>query len=62
MKRISLSERDATHVYEWLRMYWYPKTDSGGCYQCEAIGQRLEKLIGPQAVRQVKRDVRKHPK
>jgi hypothetical protein len=59
MKRISLSATDAEHVYEWLRMYWRGEDPTfGGCYECERVGRRLERLIGPAAVRRIARIVR----
>ncbi len=62
MKRISLSAYDAEHVYEWLRMYWRNDDQTfGGCYECERTGRRLERLIGPAAVRRIVRLVKKHP-
>lgn len=66
-KRLTLTERDAEHVYEWLIMYWsnYPWEPTGdrfgGCIECEIIGKRLEKFIGPQAVRRVARVVKQNP-
>jgi hypothetical protein len=60
--RISLSADDAEHVYEWLRMYWRGDAQKfGGCLECERTGRRLERLIGPAAVRQVARVVKLHP-
>ena len=62
MKRISISEYDAEHVYEWLRMYWRgEKNRFGGCYECQRLGRRLERLIGPTAVRRIARLVKKYP-
>ena len=60
--RISLSAYDAEHVYEWLMMYWHEHAQKfGGCYECERTGRRLERLIGPAAVRQIARAVKKNP-
>lgn len=57
-RRISLSAYDAEHVYEWLRMYWCDDEQKfGGCIECERTGRRLERLIGPKAVRHVARMV-----
>jgi hypothetical protein len=62
MKRISLSAYDAEHVYEWLRMYWRGDAQRfGGCFECERTGRRLERLIGPAAVRRITRAVQVHP-
>lgn len=61
-KRISLSASDAEHVYEWVRMYWRGDAQKfGGCAECERTGRRLERLIGPAAVRYIARLVHKHP-
>ena len=68
MKRLTLSDRDALHAYDWLRMYWRGDDQKfGGCFECEQIGRRLERFIGPAAVRRIARlsDVRttkKHAK
>lgn len=61
-KRVVLNQRDAAHVYEWLRMYWLgDKQTFGGCASCEAIAKRLELVIGPVKVRRIANIVRKHP-
>lgn len=61
MKRLSLSPYDAEHVYEWLRMYWRDDQQKfGGCFECERTGRRLERLIGPAAVRRIARLVQQH--
>jgi hypothetical protein len=62
-KRIAFSESDASHIYEWLRMYWLGDEDGlfGLCYQCETIGRRLETMLGPKEVARIARVVRKHP-
>jgi hypothetical protein len=60
VKRLSLSAYDAEHVYEWLRMYWRGDDQKfGGCYECERTGRRLERFIGPAAVRRVSRVVQR---
>ena len=62
MKRISLSAYGAEHVYEWPRMCWRDDDQTfGGCYECERTGRRLERLIGPAAVRRIVRLVKKNP-
>lgn len=62
MKRISLSQYDAEHVYEWLRMYWRgDERKFGRCFECARTGRRLERLIGPAAVRRIARLVQKNP-
>jgi hypothetical protein len=61
-KRITLSGYDAEHVYEWLRMYWRGAQQRfGGCYDCERIGRRLERLIGSHEVRRIAALVKKVP-
>lgn len=68
-RRLSLSERDAAHVYEWLLMYWQeerrnhvpPMNRFGNCVQCELIGARLEKFIGKKEVRRTARLVKERP-
>jgi hypothetical protein len=67
MPRISFSKQDAAHIYEWLVMYWAhaPVVDEwprvfGGCYTCQQLGKRLERLIGKAEVRRIKRVVRLH--
>lgn len=63
MKRISLSDRDAAHAYEWLVMYWHDEGRGrfGGCPQCELLGRRLEKFIGESEARRIRRLVTQHP-
>jgi hypothetical protein len=62
MKRLTITEYDGLHVYEWLRMYWRGNENRfGGCYECERLGRRLERLIGPPAVRRVARLVKDNP-
>jgi hypothetical protein len=56
MKRISLSERDAGHIYELASQNF-----QDGCYQCELIKTRLEKFIGPDEVKFIKKIVKKNP-
>src|SRR5579862_7046661 len=59
-KRISFDETNAEHIYEYLRMYWRDDEQRfGGCHECEQIGRRLERFIGPTSVRFVTRLVRK---
>jgi hypothetical protein len=65
-KRISFSDYDAAHIYEWLVMYWVDRTGEfppgfGGCFTCIKLGKRLEKLLGPREVARTKRLVRKYP-
>jgi len=61
-RRISFSEVDAVHIYEWLAMYWTNHTASfGGCVSCQQLGERLEKFIGPKDARWVRRVVLKNP-
>ena len=75
MKRISFSQYDATHIYEWLRFYWHEDFlkhpefwnkeaikkmgKFGGCYECENIGNRLEKFIGEKEVKEVEKLLKK---
>jgi hypothetical protein len=63
MSRISFAEADAAHIYEWLVRYWEADPKFGGCAQCEILGKRLEKFIGPRAARfawhVTKRDLKK---
>ena len=65
-KRISFNDTDAIHLYEYLLFYWegyyskYPKDRKrmgrfGGCGLCENIGERLERFIGEEEVRQVEK-------
>jgi hypothetical protein len=63
VKRISLSERDAAHAYEWLVMYWQDEGRGrfGGCLHCEMLGRRLEKFIGESEARRIRRLVAQHP-
>lgn len=65
-RRISFSESDAVHIYEWLVMYWHGDEDAkthayGGCYSCQQLGTRLETFIGPKDAAMVRRVVRKNP-
>jgi len=75
MKRISFDKYDAEHIYEWLRLYWANQEDDGykpctekrfgGCFQCQRIGKRLEKLLGDKTIiryydRLVKKEEDKH--
>jgi len=71
MKKISFSQYEATHIYEWLRFYWAEeyKDDPrfwnketikkmgkfGGCYECKKLGERLEKFIGEKEVKEVEK-------
>jgi len=49
-RRISFNETNAEHIYEWLRVFWQEEERRfGGCIECEQIGQRLERFIGPSA-------------
>lgn len=60
--RLSLSVTNAEHVYEWLRMYWRGDEKTfGGCVECELLGRRLERFIGPTAVRRTAQLVQKNP-
>jgi len=61
VKRFTLSEQNAEHVYDWLRMYCSGERERfGGCLECEEIGRRLERFIGPTAVRRVGRGIKAH--
>jgi len=57
MKRISFSQYDAVHIYEYLRFYW--KKDElgkfGSCPQCEQIGKRLENFIGKKEIKKTEK-------
>lgn len=61
VRRFTLSEQNAEHVYDWLRMYWAGERERfGGCLECEEIGRRLERFIGATAVRRVGRGIKVH--
>lgn len=63
-QRISFSDADAVHLYEWLVMYWHGDENAktfGGCGSCQHLGKRLEKFIGPKDAAMVRRAVRKNP-
>lgn len=60
-QRISFSDYDASHMYEWLCMYWWGMRRFGGCYSCQQLAKRLEAFIGPSEVRRIKRVVKKNP-
>lgn len=63
-KRISFTLADASHIYEWLAMYWVHDEDGrpyGGCYLCTKLGKRLATMIGKSEVRRIRRVVSKHP-
>jgi len=67
VKRISFSKQNAEHIYEYLRFYWatdYMDDKKlwdeslirqcgkfGCCPECEQIGERLEKFLGPDSVK-----------
>ena len=70
-KRISFEEYDAAHIYEYLRFYWEeeflenPKWRKhmgkfGGCPQCERIGERLEKFIGKEEIKETEKYLREY--
>lgn len=75
-KRISFSKYNAEHLYEYLRFYWttayndstetWTKKDIkscgkfGCCVECEVIGKRLEKFIGPDSVKDIDSLIRKY--
>jgi len=72
-KRISFDEYDATHIYEYLRFYWEedfirnPEDRKqmgkfGGCPQCEKIGERLEKFIDKEEIKDIEKSLRRHRK
>ena len=71
-KRISFSQYDAGHIYEYLRFYWeddflrHPEDRKmgkfGGCGLCISIGERLEKFIGEEEVKFVEKLARKYRK
>jgi hypothetical protein len=54
--RISFNENDACHLYELSLEHFQNK-----CGQCEKIKSRLEKFIGKENVRHIKRQVKKYP-
>ena len=69
-KRISFNKDDAIHSYEHLLFYWedyfikHPENRKemgkfGGCFQCTKIGERLEKFIGKEEIKQVEKYLRK---
>ncbi len=61
-KRLTLNERDAAHVYEWLRMYWRGDGQQfGGCHECARLAARLERVIGASEIRRIARVVEKYP-
>lgn len=72
-KRISFDEYDATHIYEWGRFYWEQEFlenpedrkqmgKFGKCPQCENIGERLEKFIGKEEIKEIEGFLRKYRK
>ena len=71
-KIITFGEYDAEHIYEWLRLYWADQEDDGykpctekrfgGCFQCQAIGKRLEKMLGDGVKRHMDYLVKKEQK
>lgn len=65
MRRISFSESDAIHIYEWLVMYWHGDDNHksfGGCLLCQQLGKRLGAFIGKKDAALVRRTVRKSVK
>jgi hypothetical protein len=56
MSRITFDEYYAAHLYE-LSLEHFQE----GCIVCDNTRKRLEKFIGPKAVRHVKNIVKKHP-
>ena len=70
-KRISFDDYDAAHIYEYLRFYWEeeflenPKSRKemgrfGGCLECMKIGERLEKFIGEEEIKNAEKYLRKY--
>lgn len=63
-RRIAFNQMNAEHLYEYLLMYWQRDPDAttlGNCYECQSIGRRLEKFIGPESVKYIKKAVQDHP-
>lgn len=63
-RRISFTERDAIHIYEWLIMYWHwvgELRTLGGCYTCQQLEKRLRRFIGIPAAKRVRRIVKRNP-
>jgi len=56
MKRITLNEHDANHLYELSLSNFQPK-----CGQCDVTRKKLEKFLGEKEVLRIKRIVNKHP-
>ena len=60
MKRISLSEYDAGHLYEFA-YEWLASEEGRMCGACAPLKKRLEKFIGAKEVARIKRTVKKYP-
>lgn len=75
-KRITFTQADAAHLYEWGYAYWRvsadparhlrvgsgsPPVDVAKCLQCQEIGERLEQFIGPGEAARLRDLVRKNP-
>lgn len=63
-RRISFSQYDTVHIYEWLVMYWSHEDELkelGGCYTCQQLEKRLRRFIGPAEAARVRRIVKRNP-
>lgn len=54
-KRISFTDFEACHLYEWLTRYWGDEPHFGNCGLCQQLGTRLETFIGKPEARRIAR-------
>jgi len=54
-RRISFTEGEAAHIYDWLSRYWDGDPKSSECPLCQQLCSRLERMIGPSEVRSINR-------
>jgi hypothetical protein len=60
-KRITLSAKDAAHLYELALEHFLVSKKEGVCFECLALKGRLEKTIGQKEAKRLRRQTKKHP-
>jgi hypothetical protein len=57
-KRISFTDFEACHLYEWLTWYW--RDEPHNCALCHQLGARLERFIGQPEARRIRRSMKRN--
>ena len=60
-RRISFSQYDAAHLYDLALEHFCVSKEEGVCHVCVNLKNRLEKFIGEEEVKYIRKQNKRHP-